>query len=108
MNVKPVGNRVLIELHFPVEEENVVILPDRNLSPDAGEQRTKVECKAIGDLVTVCKPGDSLLLAANVMERGFLPTNKEPAQGLIHDSMVLGIILDDPAYAENRNSIPQT
>lgn len=90
MNVKPVANRILVQLHFPPEDNESVVLPDINLNIVAEGQRTRVECLAIGPAVTTCKPGDFLILVDEAI-RNFVPTNKEPAQGLFHESVVIAI-----------------
>lgn len=94
MKIKPVANRVLINFHFPEEKEGDLVLPNSNIDPSIGEKRTKIECLAVGDDVKVCKPGDWLLLSPDA-QRNVIGVCKEPPQAIIHDSLILGIILDD-------------
>lgn len=93
MNIKPVANRVLVRFHFPPEDE-VIQLPNSNLSTEVGDKRTKVEVLCVGENVKVCTIGDFLLLHSDAL-RNAIPVTKEPPDALIHDSVILGIVLDD-------------
>lgn len=93
MNIKPVANRVLVRFHFPPEDE-VIQLPNSNLSTEVGDKRTKVEVLDVGGEVVVCGTGDFLLLHPDAL-RNTIPVTKDPPIALIHDSMILGIVLDD-------------
>lgn len=95
MKIKPVDHRILIQLYFPDESE--IILPDTNFSPSVEAQRTRAECVEIGPEVTVCGPGDFLLLHSDVL-RNAIPISKEPPTMLIHDSQVIALVLDDAQH----------
>lgn len=95
MKIKPGQNRIHIQFHFPLEDG--IILPESNLTTSAEDKRTRVECLTIGDGVTVCKPGDFLLLHEDAL-RNAIPITKEPPTALIHDSIVIALVLDDAQY----------
>lgn len=92
MNLQPVANRVLIQLHFPPKDG--IILPESNLSPAVEEKRTKVECLAIGNDVKVCKPKDFLLLHPDA-QRNVIPVQKEPSLAIIDAGLILAVVTDD-------------
>lgn len=93
MNIKPVANRVLVRFHFPPEDE-VIQLPNSSLSTEVGDKRTKVEVLAIGPNVKVCVTGQFILIHPDAL-RNTIPVTKEPPIAIIHDSVILGIVLDD-------------
>lgn len=92
MQIKPTQHYILVQFHFP--EDQAVVLPDNvtAFSPSMEDKRTKVECLAHGEDVTVCHRGDFLLI---LDPRNMIPISKNPATALIHDSIVVGIVLDD-------------
>lgn len=96
MQIKPVDHRILVKFHFPDEREGI-ILPESSLSPSVEEKRTLVECLEVGPEVKVCGKGDFLLLHADTM-RNAVVIEKDAHTALIHDSMVLGLVLDDAQH----------
>lgn len=91
MKITPTAHRILVQCHYPTEQ--VIDLPAPTFAPNAGANRTKVECVAVADDVTVCKVGDFLLLHPSAVDSA-IPVSKEPPLLLTHDSLVMGITDD--------------
>lgn len=97
MNLKPVSNRILIRLHFPLEDG--IVLPEMSFHAAMEDKRTLVEVVEVAEDggfenngVTCCGIGDFLLLRPDA---NILPVSKEPPLALIDAGVVLAVVLDD-------------